>query len=78
MPAKMAHRFERDISSGPSLSFLTSSKYFAFGWHFGGVARSGSLSKDMAVWEQVAGLAVASPQAIKLSVSLRQLSHRLP
>ena len=50
MPTKIAYRFERDISNGPSfLSFLVSSSFCALVWPCEGVVRSGFLSEDMAV-----------------------------
>ena len=60
IPAKIARRFERDISSGPTtLSFPTSSTFCTFAWYCEGVGRSESLSEDMAVGGQrVARLAV--------------------
>ena len=57
MPPKIAHRFERDISNGPrAFTSLTSSRFCPFAWCCEGVTRSGSLSDDMGVWEQVTRL----------------------
>jgi len=65
MPARMAHRFARDISNGPSfLSFLNSSG--AFAWHCEGVVRSGALLEDMAVWEQVTRLVAVKISSFRL------------
>ena len=51
MPARIAYRFERDISNGPSLpSLFISPPFCVFAWGCEGVVRSGSLSEDMAVW----------------------------
>ena len=50
IPLKIAHRFERDISSGPSFSSpLPPSRSCTFAWSCEGVGRSGSLSDDMTV-----------------------------
>ena len=54
IPPKIADRFERDTTSGPNL-FVSpvSSRFRTFTWDCEGVSRSGSLSEDIVVREQV-------------------------
>ena len=72
MPARIAHRFARDISNGPSFSFfLNSSEFRVLVWHCEGVVGSGALLEDMAVWEQVTRLVAVKVGRFQLSFGIQ-------
>ena len=77
MPARIAHRFARDISNGPSFSFfLNSSEFRVLVRYCEGVVGSGALLEDMAVWEQVTRLVAAKIGRFQLSFGIQSSANR--